>query len=137
MSGAEAPRKNSLISRIALVVGAVIGLLGVLVLLNWQRVAFGLAVLFAEQRPDLLKDAHWDDPASAKAFNARFPAGSLTSALEDWLAENKFEIDASGQRADTLIEGFPCMEIIEVTWASTPEGKLREAKVTIPPGSCL
>lgn len=114
-----------------------IGFLGFIILLNLQTFALVLAALLSEQRPDLLKDANWNDPASAKSFNARFPAGSPTSALEDWLRANKFEIDAAGGRANSFVSGFPCSEAIEVDWSSTQDGKLTAAKAVIPSGSCL
>lgn len=137
MSGAEAPRKTFPFGRIALVAVAVLLLLSPIILLNLQGISFAIAYLMSEQRPELLRDAGWNDPASAKAFNARFPAGSPTSELESWLKANRFEIDPAARTARFYRSAFPCAEIIEVTWSTTPDGKLTEATALIPPGGCI
>ena len=108
-----------------------------MIALNWQWFSYASAVAFAERRPALLSDANWDDAASARAFLARFPDGSSRGELISWLDRNDFEIDEASGTARRLVRGLPCNESIQVTWGTSPDGKLSDAQVTVMEAGCL
>lgn len=95
------------------------------------------AFLTAEQRPALLKDAGWNDPASAKAFGNRFHAGVPEAELLAWLADQDFEIDRGRRTADRAIGGLPCNERAFVTWTVDAGSRLANAEAILSEAGCL
>ncbi|MCB1474922.1 MAG: hypothetical protein H6883_14340 [Rhodobiaceae bacterium] len=90
-----------------------------------------------DPRPALLRDAQWQDPASAKSFNARFHAGVPAMELVEWLGENDFAINFADQRANLMIQGLPpCNDLIIIFWKADDAGLLIESRAVIAQ-SCL
>ncbi len=104
---------------------------------NWERTALFFAMVLAERRPALLRDAAWNDPASAGAFNERFPPGTPEGLLIAWLEENNFTINRPMGHAGRLIQGFPCNESIQVDWTAAVAGKIDRAEVRVSEAGCL
>ena len=82
-----------------------IACLMLLLALNWERLALGVAAATAEHRPSLLEDASWNQPESASAFRHRFGNGSSEADLLEWLSANHFEIDRGTRHADRMVHG--------------------------------
>jgi hypothetical protein len=108
-----------------------------LVALNFETIMWASAVLLAERRPSLLRDAQWSDPASAQLFQGEFRAGTDEEKLLVWLERNQFEIDRTARRASRLVEGLPCNERVAVTWAADGQSRLRESKAIVTEAGCL
>lgn len=104
--------------------------------LNWERLALGVAAATAEHRPSLLEDAQWNQPQSASAFRHRFGDGSSEADLLQWLYANHFKIDRGAGLAARLVNGFPCAERIDVNWTAT-NGTIRRSNAVISEGGCL
>ena len=105
--------------------------------LNWQSILFGIAVASSETRPELLNDAGWGNPGSAKHFNERFGAGAPEGDLLSWLQANDFAIDERDKRAERRVRGLPCNEIIDVVWDVNAQGALKAAAATVKEAGCL
>lgn len=133
----EALKKRSNKGGHAIAIAVLVTCLGILVAVFWTNINFGVAVLLAERRPELLRDAGWEDPASAQSFLARFPIGSPASELVKWLQANKFEFDKTESKASLYVRGFPCNEIINIAWSSDAAGNLTRREAFLPPGGCL
>lgn len=134
---AEPLKKRSNKAGLAIAIAVIAACFGILVAAFWTPINFGLAAILAERRPELLRDAGWEDPASAHAFLARFPTGSPASELVRWLQANKFELDEAKGKARLYVRGFPCNEIINIAWSSDAAGKLTRREAFLPPGGCL
>lgn len=105
--------------------------------LNRESLGFGFAAAQAEQRPELLRDAEWERPDSAKAFSRRFRQGVPAADLIAWLRANEFEIDAQNGGARKRIAGFPCSEEIQIGWSIRPTGLLGSARAEVREAGCL
>ena len=105
--------------------------------LNRESLGLGLAAARAEQRPELLRDATWERPDSAKAFSRRFRPGTRAADLIAWLRANDFEIDAQKGSASKRVAGFPCSEEIEIGWRTHPSGLLGSARAEVREAGCL
>jgi hypothetical protein len=93
--------------------------------------------LAIERRPGLLEEAEWQDPDSARAFNRRFADGSREAELLAWLEDNDFEVNPADQSAQRSIGGFPCNEMIDVSWRSSGDARLTDAQVIVREAGCL
>lgn len=113
-----------------------LGLLAVMVAINWQDLAFAYAMATSERRPALLADADWKKPGSA-AFKRRFAAGVPERELLSWLADNRFDIDRKAHGARHLVRGLPCNEKIEISWSVTADDRLRSADALVSEAGCL
>jgi len=109
----------------------------ILVALNFETIIWASAVVLAEMRPSLLRDAKWSDPTSAQLFQDEFKAGTDEASLLKWLERNRFDIDRSRRRADRLVEGLPCNERVAVTWAADSQSRLQESRVIVTEAGCL
>lgn len=109
----------------------------ILVALNFETVIWASAVLLAEKRPSLLRDAKWNDPASARLFQGELSAGAEEADLLEWLEQNRFDIDRLGRRADRLVGGFPCNERVAVTWAADSRSRLQGSNAIVTEAGCL
>ena len=109
----------------------------ILVALNFETIIWASAVVLAEKRPSLLRDAKWSDPTSAQLFQDEFKAGTDEAGLLEWLERNRFDIDRSGRRADRLVEGLPCNERVAVTWATDSQSRLQESRAIVTEAGCL
>lgn len=112
-------------------------ILGAVVALNWQGIALGVAVHFAERRPALLADAEWNQPVTARSFLSRFQPGTSEAELLEWLNSNDFSVDRDSGRADRLIRSLPCNERVEVRWSSAPGDAIASAEARISEAGCL
>ena len=130
------PKKHSRGKETIAGAAAVLALVAV-VALNFETIKFASAVLFAERRPSLLRDAQWDDPASAQLFQREFRAGADEEKLLTWLERNRFDIDQRAGRADRHVAGLPCNEQVAVTWAADGQGRLSESTVIVTEAGCL
>jgi hypothetical protein len=119
-----------------IIVAAVTALIAFAVF-NWQGIFLGVSMLLADERPELIKDAGWNDPASAQKFNSRFGSGVRVGELIAWLRENEFAVNGEQSRADRRIQSLPCNENIEIEWQVDKEGLLSGAKATITEAGCL
>ena len=119
------------------IVAAAIVALGVVAAFNWERLAVLVAILASERRPELLTDAKWKDPASARMFLSRFKDGVRESELIDWLEANKFTVDRPAGRATRLMKSLPCSEVINVTWSRQPDGTIASAQAEVFEAGCL
>lgn len=108
-----------------------------LLIANWQAVALIVAILVAEQRPGLLKDASWDEPASAARFHERFHAGASERDLTAWLNKNGFAVDARAKTAAKQVNGLPCTENIKVNWSVGAGRRLTRADAVVSQVVCL
>jgi hypothetical protein len=109
----------------------------ILMIINWQTVWLCVAILTSEQRPALLKEASWDDPASAVRFERRFHAGAPERDLVDWLNDNRFAVNGSARKANRAVNGLPCNEDISVTWTRDATGRLTSADAVVTQVACL
>lgn len=109
----------------------------ILVALNFETIIWASAVVLAEKRPSLLRDAKWSDPTSAQLFQDEFKAGTDEANLLEWLERNRFDIDRSRRRADRLVEGLPCNERVAVTWAADSQSRLQESRAIVTEAGCL
>jgi hypothetical protein len=109
----------------------------ILLIINWRTVLLCAAILMSEHRPALLKDASWDDPASAVRFERRFHAGAPERDLVDWLNDNKFAVNGSARKANRSVNGLPCNEDISVTWTRDAAGRLTSADAVVTQVACL
>lgn len=105
-------------------------LLGVVLALNWKT-------LTAERRPTLLADAQWDEPATARAFLARFPRGSNEGGLLQWLQSNHFIVDRRAGRATRLVHSVPCEEDVEIAWTRESANTIGSAEARVSDAGCL
>ncbi len=103
---------------------------------NWEAVKIGIAVVFSEHRPALLRDAEWGKPETASAFHHRFPKGSSEEHLLAWLTANQFEIDEPAHRAERRVRAYPCNERIEVSWAAS-NGLILQSSAVVSEAGCL
>jgi hypothetical protein len=113
------------------------GILLGLLLLNWEAISLGLAVASSESRPELLRDADWDEPGSARSFTRRFARGTPAADLTDWLTANGFTIDRASSSATKRVGGLPCNERIAIVWHAAPNGRLTAASATVSEAGCL
>jgi len=111
---------------------------------NWGGIALALAVsrasgpaTRAEGRPALLRDATWNDPASALLFRRAFSRGVPESSLLGWLDTNRFTIDRTGRHAERRIRGIPCNEQATIEWTRGPGGTIEHASATLSEAGCL
>ena len=102
-------------------------------LLFGQKLFFASAVASSESRPALLLGADWEVPVPE--FRKRFAVGTSEAELLRWLSENGFEQDGSN-RANRRIRGFPCNEMIEVSWSAS-NGVIRESSAVVHEAGCL
>jgi hypothetical protein len=115
---------------------AVVALIAWLVI-NWHWLIVSFVILTAEGRPALLRDAEWDEPASAVQFMNRFPPRSSETELLEWLESNDFEIYvARGQAYKSVLSG-PCGENIDVEWTRQSSGVIESAQVEVREAGCL
>jgi hypothetical protein len=105
------------------------------VVANGNALALTLAILTAEPRPALLRDAS-NDPASAHAFERRFGPGSAEPELETWLRANKFSIDREGH-ASRFLQSLPCNEAIDVAWTTGASHRIETSSVRVTEAGCL
>lgn len=133
-AGKERSDKGDVV-RFAAVLGGVFTL--ALLIANWQVLLVIVAVLGSEHRPALLKDASWDEPASALRFHDRFHAGTPERDLTAWLGKNRFAVDRGGRSADRQVNGLPCNEAIKVDWSVDAEGRLTRADAVVSQIVCL
>ncbi len=119
---------------IAVVVGS---LLLLFLVFNWQGLLLGYAMLTDEERPALLDDARWNDPGSARKFNARFGKGAPESDLIDWLADNDFVRAADTRSAQRNIRSLPCNENITISWNADARHSLTLATARVQQSGCL
>jgi hypothetical protein len=108
-----------------------------LIAVNWQSIAFGIAVAFSESRPELLSDARWGNPKSAGRFNEQFAPGTPVIDLLAWLRTNDFAIDERNKHAERLVSALPCNERIEVVWEVNSSGALKAASANVKEAGCL
>lgn len=104
---------------------------------NWDGIALALAVSSAEGRPALLRDATWNDPASALLFRRTFSHGVPESSLLGWLDANRFTIDRTGGHAERRIRGVPCNEQATIEWTRGPGSAIEHASATMSEAGCL
>ncbi|MFT4253441.1 MAG: hypothetical protein QM608_13235 [Caulobacter sp.] len=119
------------------IAGAVAVIVALFLLVNWQTVYLVFAVIFSDKRPALLRDADWDDPASAVRFRARFAAGTPEQALVAWLEKSRFVVDARARKAQRPVEGLPCNENITVRWSADGQARLTRADAVVHQIACL
>lgn len=112
-------------------------IVGLVAAVNWQAIVIGVAMVFNDTRPELLNDADWGNPGSAKSFNRRFAIGTSESGLIVWLRANDFAIDRHSGHAERRIEALPCNELIRVSWDATSSGVLKVASATVTEAGCL
>lgn len=110
---------------------------GLLIIFNFQYLLLIWAIIFSEKRPSLLRDADWNDPASAVLFEERFRTGVAEEELLEWLKDNRFAVRPQTRRAERRIDGLPCNEAAEVTWAIDGQGDLTDAEATLTEQGCL
>jgi hypothetical protein len=123
------------VARFAAVVSGVF--LAALLIGNWRTLAVIVAILTAEQRPSLLKDASWDAPASAAHFHHRFPAGTPEGELTAWLEKNRFAVNPRDRTAGRQVNGLPCNEAIKVDWSVDADGRLARSDAVVSQIACL
>lgn len=111
--------------------------LSVVAAFNWERLAVVVAILASERRPELLADANWKNPASARKFSSRFADGVHEDELIAWLEANKFTIDRPAGRANRIMKSLPCNEVINVTWLRQPDRTIAGAQAEIFEAGCL
>ncbi|PVM91462.1 hypothetical protein [Caulobacter endophyticus] len=109
----------------------------VLLIFNWQLLLGLFWVMTAERRPALLRDAKWDQPASAVRFEARFHTGAPEPELLKWLGRNSFRVNRSERSATRDIAGFPCTEALRIDWAADQAGRLTRRQATVRQIACL
>lgn len=124
-------------SRWILGISSVAGIVVLIIALNFQSLMFGSAALISEQRPRLLYDADWGQPNSARQFQARFRPGTPEDELLEWLAQYNFPTDRATRTATHRVEGFPCNELIDVTWHVTNNAIITNAQAVVHEGGCL
>ena len=107
------------------------------VAMNWPSIALTSAIASSEQRPALLNDASWNDPAYAKRLQDRFGNRLSDAELLSWLEQNGFEIDRETRIARKRIHRLPCNEDIEVTWTVSATGSMAELKAVISEAGCI
>ena len=116
--------------------GTVIALT-VLVAPNWNGLMLMSAIAVSERRPALLSGAEWNNPASARAFNDRFPPGTPKADLIAWLEVNNFAIDRAAGRANRLVKSLPCDESIQVDWTTPSSERIGSIEVRVAEAGCL
>lgn len=104
---------------------------------NWRTLALIVAILASEHRPGLLKEASWDEPASAVRFHDRFHAGTPERDLTAWLEKNRFAVHVGARSADRQVNGLPCNEAIKVDWSVDARGRLTRADAVVSQIACL
>lgn len=104
---------------------------------NWQSLSLGLAVARSETRPALLRNAKWNEPDSAREFQARFTPGSPEARLRAWLLANDFEIDDANRRASKRIRATPCNEHVAIEWTRGNDATIGNARATVSESGCL
>ncbi|CAN5404060.1 hypothetical protein BH10PSE3_BH10PSE3_08750 [soil metagenome] len=109
----------------------------ILLVANWQTALLVVAAVTAERRPALMKDASWEDSASAARFHAKFPAGTSEEDLLAWLSKNRFKVQAREGTADRALASFPCNENIIVNWSSDADRRLTRADAVVYQVACL
>ncbi len=138
MSGAkDAEKAREAKATAGFLAGAAGVIAAVFLIVNWQTVYLVFALIFSDKRPALLRDADWDDPASAVRFRARFAAGTPEQALVTWLEKNRFVIDARARKAQRPVEGLPCNEDIAVEWSVDTQARLTRADAVVHQIACL
>jgi hypothetical protein len=116
---------------------AAIVILVAIIALNWNWLLLTVAIATAEQRPALLSDARWNEPATAHAFNERFPPGTPEARLVKWLESNNFAVDRPAGRANRLVHGLPCNENIQVVWTRSNADKIGTVEARVSEAGCL
>ena len=116
---------------------AALALLAGVAWLSRDALRLGLAFSAAESRPALLRDARWDEEASARLFGRRFRSGVASAELLSWLNENRFDVDRAAARASRRIAALPCNERVEVRWAADKDGRLTRASALVHEAGCL
>lgn len=111
--------------------------IAVVIAINWQAILLGGSMILAESRPALLADANWNDPSTAKNFNARFAPGTKSNELVAWLRGNDFEIQAGKGRAERKVSSLPCNERVVVSWQSDAGGRIAERRAIVTESGCL
>ena len=106
------------------------------VALNWQSLLFASAVVVSDKRPILLRDAQWNKPPTALAFQQRFGRGSSEVRLIQWLKANHFDIDQRGRRASLKVRGVPRAEDAAVTWTAI-NGNINASEAVVSEAGCL
>jgi hypothetical protein len=104
---------------------------------NWRTLLLIVAVLGSEHRPALLKDAAWDEPASAARFHGRFHAGTSERDLLAWLEKNRFAVNVRERTAGRQVNGLPCVEDIKVNWSVDAERRLVRTNAVVSQVACL
>lgn len=108
----------------------------IVLLANWNTLGLMFAFATAERRPELLSDAQWRAPASAKKFQQRFGHAQEPDLLS-WLRTTSFQIDQPHGHARRLVKSLPCNEDIEVNWTVDGQGRLGAATVEVSEAGCL
>lgn len=119
--------------RVQVTVGVILA--GALIL-NWQSLLFASAAATSDKRPALLRDADWNHPATARAFQQRFRRGSSEAILLEWLRSEAFTIDGRAHEATRKIGGLPCDENVTVTWVAN-RGIISKADASVTEAGCL
>lgn len=109
--------------------------LGVGLALSWTRLGLDLGFIPAEPRPQLLSDAAWGQPSTARAFASRFGNGNSEVELLQWLVANHFHIDRTQRLAVRMLRSLPCSEDIEITWSATG-GTIHQSRAVIYEAGC-
>ncbi|MDQ3080312.1 MAG: hypothetical protein M3R03_09990 [Pseudomonadota bacterium] len=110
--------------------------LATLITLNWKSLLIATAVATSDKRPDLLSDAEWGKPETARAFGRRFHAGVPEADLLSWLHANGFNVDPMARRANLTLRGVPCAEIASISWAAEG-GQLSRGDAVVTEAGCL
>ena len=119
------------------VIASIGGIIALVIALNWQSLMLGSVILLSEKRPRLLDDAAWDQPKSARQFQARFGRGTSERDLLEWLGEYEFTVDRGAHIATHRIQGLPCNELIEVSWHVTTKAIIGDAQAVVHEAGCL
>jgi hypothetical protein len=104
---------------------------------NWRTLLVIVAIMGSEHRPALLKDASWDEPASAARFQGRFHAGASERDLLVWLGKNRFAVNPRERTAGRQVNSFPCVEDIKVDWSVDANRRLVRTNALVSQVACL
>jgi hypothetical protein len=127
------PARKTRRTWLALAAGALV----LIVLVNLETVGLSAAIVMAERRPALLRDARWNDPMSAQKFRSRFGRGAPEADLVTWLQSNGFSVDRPHGQAIRTIESLPCNEVARIKWVRRANGTIDGASAILSEAGCL
>jgi hypothetical protein len=113
------------------------GALVLIVLVNLETIGLSAAIVMAERRPALLRDASWNDAMSAQGFRSRFGRGAPEADLVTWLQSNGFSVDRPHGQAIRTIKAMPCNEVARIQWTRRANGTIDSASAILSEAGCF